>query len=121
MGKHTFHTPSTAPGHAAPAKTSPQLTCLPPQAESLGAGPGVAPNESGEWLAGPGVRNIGAPLPFLLIDLADGGAKGREEYCLNNEAFAPVLPPVLLTPLLVPPLLRHLNILPNLLSPLNQP
>ncbi|KAJ1467673.1 Aldehyde/histidinol dehydrogenase, partial [Baffinella frigidus] len=62
-----------------------------PEAESLGAGPGVAPNESGEWLAGPGVRNIGAPLPFLLIDLADGGAKGREEYCLNNEAFAPVL------------------------------
>ena len=43
---------------------------------------------------GPGARNIGAPLPFLLIDVPDGGARGREEYCLNNEAFAPV-PPLL--------------------------
>ena len=47
-------------------------------------------SNSASGRAGPGARNLGAPLPFLLIDLADGGARGREEYCLTTEAFAPV-------------------------------
>ena len=41
------------------------------QAQALGAGPGVAPNADGKWIAGPGTRDIGAPLDYLLIDVPE--------------------------------------------------